>query len=119
MGDVFISGRYPFLDLESGGSLAGTLAGCEQALALVDAKTRIIPGHGPLSGRAELLAYRDMLAAVRSRVTAALDAGMGLDALLAQSPLADLDAVWGGGFVTPEAFLRGVYASLEAERAAR
>jgi hypothetical protein len=39
-----------------------------------------------------------------------------LDALLADSPLADLDPVWGGGFIKPEAFLRSVYASLEAER---
>jgi glyoxylase-like metal-dependent hydrolase (beta-lactamase superfamily II) len=116
MGDVFIAGRYPFIDLESGGSLAGLIAGCDRALALADAKTRIIPGHGPLSGRDDLLRYRDMLVVARDRVGAAQAAGRTLDALLADSPLADLDPVWGGGFIGPEAFLRSVYASLEAER---
>ena len=116
MGDVFISGRYPFIDLESGGSLAGILAACDRVLAIADAKTRIIPGHGPLSGRDGLLKYRDMLMLARERIEAALAAGTSLDALLADSPLADLDPVWGGGFVKPEAFLRAVHASLEAER---
>ena len=116
MGDVFVSGVYPFIDLESGGSLAGILAASDRALAIADAKTRIIPGHGPLSGRDELLKYRDMLMLARERIEAALAAGTSLDALLADSPLKDLDAVWGGGFVKPEPFLRTIYASLEAER---
>lgn len=115
MGDVFVSGRYPFLDLESGGSLAGMLAACERVLALADAKTRIIPGHGPLSGREELVRYRDMLKTARERVTGAMKTGTGIDELVAQRALADLDAVWGGGFVSGEAFLRSVYASLAAE----
>jgi glyoxylase-like metal-dependent hydrolase (beta-lactamase superfamily II) len=116
MGDVFVSGRYPFIDLESGGSLSGVIAGCDRALAIADAKTRIIPGHGPLSGRDELIAYRDMLMLARERIEAAIAAGTSLEKLIADSPLADLDPVWGGGFVKPEAFLRSVYASLEAER---
>jgi glyoxylase-like metal-dependent hydrolase (beta-lactamase superfamily II) len=118
-GDVFITGRYPFIDLDSGGTLAGTIAACDRMLALADAKTRIIPGHGPLAGRDELLRYRDMLVLARERVGAALASGQSLDALLAKSPLADLDSVWGGGFVTPERFLRSLVASIEAERAAR
>ena len=116
MGDVFISGRYPFIDLESGGSLSGVIAGCDRALAIADAKTKIIPGHGPLSGRDELIAYRDMLMLARERVEGAIAEGKSLDALLADSPLEDLDPTWGGGFIKPEAFLRSVYASLEAEK---
>ena len=114
-GDVFVSGRYPFLDLESGGSLVGTIAACDLLMAMVDAKTRIIPGHGPLSGRDELLRYRDMLVSVRERVGQAIAAGKRIDALVAERPLADLDATWGGGFVTPELFLRTAYESLRKE----
>ncbi len=118
-GDVFISGRYPFLDLESGGSLSGTLAAVERVLALADEKTRIIPGHGPLSTRADLARYRDMLLTARERVAKAIAAGQAIDALVAARPLADLDAIWGTGFVSPERFLRSAHASLLEEGAAR
>ena len=119
MGDVFVSGRYPFIDIESGGSLTGTIAGCDTALALVDAKTRIIPGHGPLSGRDDLLRYRDMLVASRDRIAKAIAEGQSVDAVVAARPLADFDASFGGGFVKPEAFVRTAYESLAAESSGR
>lgn len=115
MGDVFTTG-YPFIDAESGGTLAGIIAGSDAALALADANTRVIPGHGPLAGREELLRYRDMLVAARDRIAKAIAEGQSLEALLAAKPLADFDAAYGGRFITPEVFLRSVHASLEAER---
>jgi cyclase len=63
VGDVYYSGMYPFIDLGSGGSLAGLVAALETVLSRADSRTIVIPGHGPVSNRAELAAYRDMLVA--------------------------------------------------------
>ena len=54
MGDTFFNGLYPFIDLDSGGSIDGVIAAVDRALPLMDKKTRVIPGHGPLSDRAGL-----------------------------------------------------------------
>jgi glyoxylase-like metal-dependent hydrolase (beta-lactamase superfamily II) len=114
MGDTFFAGRYPFIDLDSGGSLAGMIGAAELVLSLADANTRIIPGHGPLSDRAGLSAYRDVLVQARDRVQKAIGAGRTVEQVVADRPLADYDAEWGAGFITPEGFLKIVYASLSA-----
>jgi glyoxylase-like metal-dependent hydrolase (beta-lactamase superfamily II) len=114
-GDVYFAGQYPFIDRDSGGSLEGMIAAVDRVLALADHATRIIPGHGPLSNRAELARYRAMLATARDRVRAEIDAGKSLEDVLATRPLSDLDGAWGTGFMKPEAFLRTVYASLAAD----
>jgi glyoxylase-like metal-dependent hydrolase (beta-lactamase superfamily II) len=72
MGDTYFAGRFPFIDVDSGGSIDGVIAAVDRGLALADAATKIIPGHGALSNRAELAAYRAMLATVRERVQAAI-----------------------------------------------
>jgi cyclase len=111
-GDVFFSGMYPFVDLSSGGSVEGVIAAAERILALCDDETRIIPGHGPLSGREELLAYRDMLRLVVSRVRAGIEAGRSEEEVVRSQPTETLDTRWGGGFLEPAAFVRIVYQSL-------
>jgi len=111
-GDVFFAGRYPFIDVGSGGSLDGVIAAVDRILELAGADTAIIPGHGPLSDRAGLRRYREVLATAREKVAAAIAAGRSADEVVAARPLSDLDATWGSGFVGPEAFLRAVYASL-------
>ncbi len=112
MGDVFFSGRYPFIDLGSGGSVDGVLAALDRVLALADGNTRIIPGHGPLSDRAALEAYRTVVKTVRDRVAAAIGRGESVEQVIAARPGAEFDAEWGGGFIDPERFVRIVYASL-------
>jgi len=112
MGDCFFNGIYPFIDIDSGGSIDGVIAAADRALGLANADTKIIPGHGPLATRADLEKYRDMLRSVRDRVTAAIKAGKSLDELLASKPTADLDEIWGKGFMNPETFLRIVYTNL-------
>jgi glyoxylase-like metal-dependent hydrolase (beta-lactamase superfamily II) len=116
MGDVYFCGMYPFIDLSSGGSLDGVIAAVDRGLELADAKTRVIPGHGPLSSRAELGEYRAMLVSVRERVAKAIGAGSSSDEIVAGRPTADLDARWGGGFVKADDFVRIVAASLAAAR---
>jgi glyoxylase-like metal-dependent hydrolase (beta-lactamase superfamily II) len=85
-GDLLFAGRYPFIDLSSGGSLDGVIAAVEQALALCDDKTRIIPGHGPVMSRVELTRYRDMLKLARERVGALVRQGKTLEQVKAPSP---------------------------------
>lgn len=102
MGDIYFNGLYPFIDSTSGGKIDGVVAACDRVLAFADDKTVIIPGHGPLSNKAELKAYRDMLATVSGRVKAQIAAGKKLEEIVAAKPTADYDAKWGNGFIKPD-----------------
>ena len=113
MGDTYFNGFYPFIDVASGGSLAGTLAAVDKALELVGENTRIIPGHGPVSNRAELIAYRNMLIAARDGIKPLIADGKTVEQVIAAKPTAALDGEWGDGFLDPERFVRIVYASLK------
>jgi cyclase len=112
MGDTYFNGFYPFIDVGAGGSLAGTLAAVDTALALASETTRIIPGHGPMSNRAELVAYRDMLIAERDGIKPLIADGKTVEQVIAAKPTAALDGEWGDGFLDPERFVRIVYSSL-------
>ena len=108
-GDTFFNGFYPFIDLDTGGSVAGMIGAADRMLALADDRTRIIPGHGPLGTKADLKAYRDMLATARDRVAALVKAGKTLEQVTAAAPTAELDAKWGQGFLKPAAFVSILY----------
>src|SRR5436189_5967280 len=68
MGDTFFNKLYPFIDTSSGGSAAGVIANADRVLKTAADDTKIIPGHGPLATKADLKAYRDMLATVSGRI---------------------------------------------------
>ncbi len=120
MGDVFADGRYPFIDIDAGGSLAGMVAAVEATLARSTAGTVIIPGHGPVSHRAELVAYRDMLVGVGRRIREAIEQGQGLDEILLSHPTAEFDGRYGKDSpVTPDEFVRNVYRDLAGDRSGR
>ena len=110
MGDTFFRGRYPFVDVASGGTVQGMIASSNLALGMLKADTKVIPGHGDLSAPADLTAFRDMLVTVRDRVAPMVQRGMTEDQVVAARPTADLDATWGD---TPERFVRSVYQSLK------
>jgi len=112
MGDTFFNGFYPFIDIDSGGSVDGAIAAADRGLSLSDAGTKIIPGHGPLGTKADLQAYRDMLAGIRDRVKALVAQGKRLEQVLAAKPSAQWDAKWGNGFLNPDAFVSSVHRSL-------
>ena len=116
MGDVFFRDNYPFIDASSGGSLVGLIAAVNGVLATTNADTKIIPGHGALATRADLMRYRDMLVEVRRRLTPLAARRMTVEQVIAAKPLADLDAVWGKGFMKPEQFVTIVYTSLRRMR---
>lgn len=109
MGDLYFNGMYPFIDLGTGGSVDGMIGAADHALSLVDANTRIIPGHGAVSGRGELAAFRDMLVMARDRIKPMAASGKRLEQVIAAKPTRDLDEKWGKGFLKPEAFVEIVY----------
>ena len=104
MGDIYFNGFYPFIDAESGGSADGVVAACDRVLALATDKTRIIPGHGPLSNAAELKTYRDLVATVSTRVKALVAQGKTLEEIKAAGVSKEFDEKWGKGFIKAERF---------------
>lgn len=121
LGDIYWSGQYPYIDVESGGSLAGTVAAIEAALARSTARTVVVPGHGPVSNRAELAGYRDMLVTVGRRVREAVEQGTGIEVLLASQPTAEFDARFDrpDHSVARDEFVRSAYRDLATKRPGR
>jgi len=116
VGDVYRADGYPFIDTANGGSLAGLVAAIETVLSRVDARTVIVPGHGPVSNRAELAAYRDMLVAVGRRVRELVDGGASVDEVLAARPTAAFDERYGEAGESAERFVRVLHADLAGRR---
>lgn len=112
MGDVYFNGLYPFIDLGSGGGIHGIIAAVERGLELANEQTVVVPGHGPISNRAELAQYGEMLAAFRDRVAALKAEGKSLEEVVAAKPTADFDERLGGGFIAPERLVGFIYESL-------
>jgi cyclase len=112
MGDLFFNGTYPFIDASTRGTINGMIAASDRALQMVDDKTKIVPGHGPLGDRAALQKYRTMLAAIRDKVRAQKAKGATLEQVQAAKPTAEFDAHWGKGMMGPAAFVALVYAGV-------
>ena len=110
MGDVFWNGMLPFIDLDSGGSIDGMIAGVVAGLDIANDQTVVIPGHGPVGRRADLERFRDMLIHVRNRIGQGIAAGRTLEELKAEGH-ADAYA-HAGDFITPASFTETVYRSL-------
>jgi glyoxylase-like metal-dependent hydrolase (beta-lactamase superfamily II) len=112
LGDTWFNGVYPFIDEATGGNIGGMIRASEKSLALADNSTKIIPGHGPLGSKADLQMFHDMLSTVRDKVAALKTAGASEADAIAKKPTADLDAVWGKGFVNGDMFAGIVYRTL-------
>ncbi len=111
MGDDFFAGRFPFIDLDNGGSVQGMTAGVEKVLAQIPADAKVIPGHGPLSDVNGLKAYHHMLVATTAIVQKQIKAGK----TLAQIQAAGLPAEWkewGSGFIDTKTWVETLYNSL-------
>jgi len=96
IGDIFELNAEPFIDWWAGGSLAGMIAAVDRVLGMIDDRTRVVPGHGPVSDRATLVSYRAMLGTLQTRVQTAIEAGKTLDELLGTHPTAEFDERLGG-----------------------
>ncbi len=115
MGDNFFAGRYPYIDLSSGGSFEGLIQNVNKAMFLTDSDTKIIPGHGKVSTKEDLKKYRDVLIDVRDRVAKAIKSGMDLDEIKNANITKDYDAEWGQGFMKPDRFIDIVHTSMTKE----
>ena len=113
MGDCLFNGLYPFIDADAGGNIDGMVVAADRILPLIDDRTKLIPGHGPLAGKAELQAFREMLAGVSAAIHPLIDRGMTRDEVIAARPTARWDERWGGGFLKPDQFTGMVYDGLK------
>jgi cyclase len=112
-GDLVSIGRYPYIDIVNGGNLNGMIAAANALLKRVNDQTRIVPGHGPLTGKSGLLAYRDMLQGARTRMEKLVREGKSEADVLAAKPFADFDAKFGATEQASQNFIRAVYRSLK------
>ncbi|MGQ0428939.1 MAG: MBL fold metallo-hydrolase [Gammaproteobacteria bacterium] len=108
-GDLMFHAMYPFVDLDSGGSVDGVIAGVEMMLALADENTRVIPGHGKVTDRKGLEEYRALLVTTRDRMRERVKAGRTLEEVLAEMPFADYDGRLSWPFITAERYVRILY----------
>lgn len=114
MGDLLFAGRFPFIDLNNGGSLEGALANLKHVRGMLPESTIVIPGHGPLTDVAGISDVIDMIEATSAEVREGLDAGMSVDQLLVQG-LSDQWKDWGGQFINEERWIRTIAAAYSVE----
>jgi cyclase len=116
-GDVYRTTTYPYIDVDNGGSYLGTIDALNLLLAVCDADTKVIPGHGGVSNAAEVMAFRDMLVDIRDKVAAAIRDGMSLEEVQSAGLTAEYDERWAGsGRIGGSAsMLAAVYADLAGD----
>lgn len=110
MGDTFVAG-YPLVDASSGGRYDGFLAAADKALSMADDATKIVPGHGPIMTKADLVAWREMLVKVRERVSSLAAQKKSLDEIKAAKVTAEYDEKH-AGMIKPDVFVETVYKEL-------
>ncbi|MCH6565651.1 MAG: acyl-CoA dehydrogenase family protein [Proteobacteria bacterium] len=112
MGDDFFAGRFPFVDLSTGGSVQGLVVAVRSVLEQLPPDVKIIPGHGPLSGREDLQVYLEMVEESLELVSAGIEAGKSLKELQGAG-MPDRWADWGGGFIDSDRWIEILYESLQ------
>jgi len=115
-GDFYRSIQYPNIDRANGGSLNGMLDGLGVLIGMAGPNTKIVPGHGPVVSRAEVMAQRDMILAVRDRVAQLVAQGKTQEEVLAAHPTADFDARVPNSKETTDRFVTQLYAELKPAR---
>ena len=111
-GDTFWNGYYPFIDYVEGGGIDGMIEAANTNVAMTTDKTIIVPGHGPVADRRQLVAFRDMLVAIRKNVADLKAKGLTVDQVIAAKPTSAFDATWGQYVINPAFFTQLVYRGL-------
>lgn len=114
-GDLLFSGRFPFIDIDNGGSVAGYIAGMEKVLEIADANTRIIAGHGPISSQTHLVDSIKMLKETHNIIKAYVDKGLSLKDIKQMNPLKDYSASWEWAFISTELMVQTHYYQLTGQ----
>ncbi len=123
-GDLFTTVMYPFIDDANGGTIDGYVNALNDILDLAvfnnvnEGGTMIVPGHGRLSDKQDVIEYRDMVTIVRDRIKEYVGRGMTLEQVKAKKPTLDWDRRYGDGFIKPEAFVEVIYKQMAAAKAA-
>ncbi|WP_106793852.1 MBL fold metallo-hydrolase [Aquimarina sp. Aq78] len=114
MGDTFFNGRYPYIDLKSGGSIKGYIKASEKALLIANDATKIIPGHGKLAAKKDLEMFLKMLKEITGTIQKEIDAGKSEKDIIKNTSLtATYDAKgYGDGFINSERMRKTIYTSL-------
>ncbi|MGI9165685.1 MAG: MBL fold metallo-hydrolase [Pyrinomonadaceae bacterium] len=118
MGDDFFAGRFPFVDLESGGNVEGLIKNVGEILAKLPAGVKIIPGHGPISTAEDLKLYHRMLVETSEVVRKKLAANKTLDQIKTEG-LPEEWKAWGTGFIKTEVWIETIYRSLRVHTGQR
>jgi glyoxylase-like metal-dependent hydrolase (beta-lactamase superfamily II) len=116
MGDCYMTISYPFVDVSSGGNFDGFIAATEKAAGIADPSFKIIPGHGPLSTKAEMKSWHDMLVEIRASVKKEADAGKTLDVIQTQKLTAKWDQKWGQKFIKPDQVIEFAFKAVKGTR---
>lgn len=114
-GDTWWNGHYPFIDHNTGGSIDGMIRAANQNIKRTSRETIVIPGHGPVGGRADLIEYHEMLVTIRDRVASLAKQGKPLEEVLAAKPTADYDAKWGGFVINGSTFASLIFADVRKQ----
>lgn len=115
MGDDFVTYGFPFIDVDSGGSIDGMIDGVEKVIAQVPPDVKIIPGHGPVSTIDDVKAYLTMLKGTRDAVAKEIKAGKTVDQMK-QAKLLDPWKRYSGDFVNEDTFIETLYNSLTGQK---
>jgi cyclase len=115
-GDLLFNGFYPFIDYSSKGWIGGMVAGVDLILKLSDPNTKIIPGHGPMATRADVVAFRTMLHTIQTRIEPMVKSRKTVAQVIASKPTRDFDGKWAGGFLKPDQFATLVYTGIARHR---
>ena len=107
-GDVFVRYGFPFIDQGAGGSIDGMIKAIEYLISITNDKSRIIPGHGAMSTKKDLIDYKNMLVTVRNRVADGMKQGKTLQQIADSDPLKGYVAVFDKYF-----FVQAIYNSLK------
>ena len=113
MGDTFFNGMFPFIDLDSGGSVDGYLKAQKKVLAMINDNAQIMPGHGPLANKSDLKAAVEMLSDARSIIAKLVKQEKSEEDVVKMNPLKKYHAKWNWGFITTERMTRQLYKGLK------
>lgn len=111
MGDTYFQGKFPYIDLNSGGHINGVIASAEKVILLADDETKIIPGHGNLANRKQLIAYKNMLVDLKEKIQLEIDQGKTLAEVSKNNTITTNYKLF-NGWITEEKIRIAIYNSL-------
>lgn len=115
-GDLFFNGLYPYIDASSMGSLAGTIAAQRAMLELINPETKIIPGHGSMASRGDLVATVANLQDIHAALEPLVNAELPIEDIVSRRPLAGLNLGWGTAVMDEARFVRVAVSAMKKEQ---